>query len=308
MRIRSFILPLLLLFTLVVTAQHSPITSQYLFNGLLINPAYAGSRDALSTTLTYRQQWVGFTGAPKTTLATIHTPLDKKKIALGLTFFDDRIGVTRETGVFTNYAYRIPVGNKAKLSFGLGVGISFLQADWSEVQTTNIGDQEFITDESTQARPNFSAGIYYYAREKFFAGLSVPFLLSHSYNDAVDIWQIDSDIRSYEPMFTTGYLHKINRDFKMKPSILVRYDNNSLIQADFNLNLIIKDKVWAGVSYRTKDAFIGMFEVMATDQIRFGYSYDLSISELAPFERGSHEIMLQYEFGYRILTHNPRYF
>jgi len=202
----------------------------------------------------------------------------------------------------------MPVGNNAKLSFGLGVGVSFLQANWSEVQTIDPNDQEFFLGESSQARPNFSAGVYYYSREKFFAGLSVPFLLSHSLNETAQILQIDSDIRSYEPMLTAGYLQKINRDFKVKPSVLIRYDNNSFLQADLNANLIIKDKVWLGMSYRTNDAFIGMFEVLATDQIRFGYSYDLSISELAPFERGSHEIMLQYEFGFRILTHNPRYF
>lgn len=296
------------LVTLSAAAQHSPITSQYLFNGLLINPAYAGSRDALATTLTYRHQWAGFDGAPKTAIATVHAPISKKRIALGMTVFDDRIGVTRETGVFTNYAYRMPVGNRAKLAFGLGFGMSFLQANWSELQVQDDTDLEFLSSDRTQARPNFSGGLYYYEREKLFVGLSIPFFLSHSYNEAVDTWSIDGDSRNYEPMFTAGYLHKINKEFKIKPSVLVRYDQNSSVQADINANLIIKDRFWAGVSYRTQDAVIAMIEVLATDQFRIGYSYDLSISELAPYERGTHEIMLQYEFGFRIMTHNPRYF
>jgi type IX secretion system PorP/SprF family membrane protein len=289
-------------------AQHSPITSQYLFNGLLINPAYAGSRDALATTLSYRHQWAGFEGAPKTTIATLHAPINKKKIALGMTVFDDQIGVTRETGVFSNYAYRIPVGSRAKLSLGLGFGMSFLQANWDQLQLQDDNDIEFLASDRTRARPNFSAGIYYYEREKLFVGLSVPFLLAHAYNDDLDTWAIDNDTKNYEPMLSAGYLYEINREFKLKPSLLVRYDRNSLMQMDISTNLIIKDKVWAGISYRTNDAIIAMLEMLATDQFRIGYSYDMSISDIAPYERGTHELMLQYEFGYRILTHNPRYF
>ena len=305
---RAFISLVFLLGVLAGFGQHSPITSQYLFNGLLINPAYAGSRDALAATLSYRQQWVGFEGAPQTAIATLHTPLSKKRIALGMTVFNDQIGVTKETGVFTNYSYRMPVGNKAKLAFGLGFGMSLLQANWSDVRIQNTTDEEFFTDETTRARPNFSAGAYYYSRKKYFVGLSIPFFLSHSYNENVSMWQIEHDARSYEPMLTAGFLTELNRDFKLKPSFLLRYDNNSLLQADISANLIVKDRFWTGVSYRTKDAIIGMFEVMANDQIRIGYSYDLSISDLSPYEKGSHEIMLQYEFGFRILTHNPRYF
>lgn len=308
MKMRSAITILLLGVSIASSAQHSPLTSQYLFNGLLINPAYAGSRDALAATLSYRQQWVGFEGAPQTAIATIHTPLSKKKIAVGMTVFNDQIGVTKETGVFTNYSYRIPLGNKGKLAFGLGVGMSFLQSNWSQLQIQDVTDSEFVLDERTRARPNFSAGAYYYIRGKYFVGLSIPFFLSHSYNEDLSTWSIDHDVRNYEPMLTGGYLHKINRELKIKPSFLLRYDANSLMQADISTNLIIQDKFWAGVSYRTNDAVIAMFEVLATDQIRVGYSYDLSISDINPYETGSHEIMIQYEFGYRILTHNPRYF
>ena len=120
---RAIIAAILVVFAVSVDAQHSPITSQYMFNGLLINPAYAGSRDALAANITYRRQWVGFEGAPTTNLFSVHSPIRGSRIGLGLQVYTDRIGVSRETGVMTNYAYRIPF-KKGKLQFGIGAGVN----------------------------------------------------------------------------------------------------------------------------------------------------------------------------------------
>ncbi len=304
--VRTTIVALSLLFTGVSVGQHSPLTSQYMFNGLLINPAYAGSRDALAVNLTYRHQWVGFDGAPTTQLVSVHSPIKARKIGLGIQVYNDRIGVSRETGVMTNYAYRIPF-QKGKLQFGLGAGISSLQADWTQVALQDRSDVVFSTNSRGTIRPNFSGGVFYY-KKAYYVGASMPFMLAHTYDPANSTWGLATRKEQYQPMVTGGYVIKLNKTFKLKPSTLVRYQVASGVQADINANLIINDKIWAGVSYRSEDAIVGMFEVLPTPQWRLGYAYDMGISKLTPYNSGTHELMLQYEFGYRLRVRDPRYF
>lgn len=287
-------------------AQHTPITSQYLFNGLLINPAYAGSRDALAANITYRRQWVGFEGAPTTQLFSVHSPLRSTRLGLGIQVHSDRIGVSRETGVMSSVAYRIPF-RKGKLQFGIGAGLSVLQAEWTSVSLQDRSDVSYATNSRGDVRPNFSGGVYYY-KKTYFVGASMPFMVTHVYDPAKASWSMANKAEQYQPMLTGGYLMKLNRSLKLKPSTLIRYQAASGVQADLNANLIIKDKVWTGVSYRTNDAIVGLLEVLPTPQWRIGYAYDLGISKLRPYHAGSHELMLQYEFGYRIRVRDPRYF
>ncbi|MCB0795270.1 MAG: type IX secretion system membrane protein PorP/SprF [Flavobacteriales bacterium] len=287
-------------------AQHSPLTSQYLFNGLLINPAYAGSRDALAANLTYRHQWAGFDGAPVTQVLSVHAPLKGRKVGLGAMVFNDRIGVTNETGFFTNYAYRMRLG-KGKLALGLGAGVNMLQANWSQVQVQDESDVNFSSNTRSVVRPNFSGGVFYY-QKRYFLGLSLPFFLSRQYDPERETFLVTNDVRKYQPMLTGGYLWSLGRNLKLKPSAMIRYQVSAWPQADLNTNLIIKDMFWVGVSYRTEDAVVGMFEVLPTPQWRLGYSYDLGLSRIAPHHAGTHELMIQYEFGYRIRVRDPRYF
>jgi len=277
-----------------------------MFNGLLINPAYAGSRDALAVNLTYRRQWVGFDGAPTTQLLSLHSPIKKRRIALGVQLYTDRIGVSRETGVFTNYAYRIPF-RKGKLQLGIGAGFSLLQADWTQVSLQDRTDVVYATDSRSTLRPNFSGGAYYY-KKKYYIGASMPFVLTHTYDPVSTQWGVAASGQGYQPMLTGGYLVTLNRMLKLKPSTLIRYRSASGLQANLNANLIIKDRIWAGISYRTGDAIVGMLEVLPTPQWRLGYAYDLGISRITPYHNGSHELMIQYEFGYRIRVKDPRYF
>ncbi len=287
-------------------AQHTPLTSQYLFNGLLINPAYAGSRDALAANLTWRNQWVGFEGAPKTQVLSVHAPLNRRKMGLGVLLYNDQIGVSRETGVFLNYAYRIKF-RKGKLSFGLGGGITLLKAQWTDVRTTRSDDASFGQDTRSSLKPNFSAGAFYY-KKKFFMGASVPFFISHRYNPARNSYTVSNDVRQYQPMITGGYVFDLNKKMKLKPSAMLRYQMSAAVQGDLSVNLIFSDKVWLGASYRSGDAVVGMLEVLPKPQLRFGYSYDLGISDITPYHSGTHEVMVQYEFGYRIKIRDPRYF
>jgi len=288
-------------------AQHTPLTSQYLFNGLAINPAYAGSRDVLSATLTHRQQWVGFDGAPVTQTIAVHAPVRRSKVGLGLMVFNDRIGVSNETGVLANYAYRIKMPNRAKLALGLGAGLSLYRAKWSQVAIVDSNDPSFTGDTRGAARPNFSAGLLYQTKT-WYVGASVPFLLAHRYDVVNRSYRLSDERIDLEPMLTGGYVVKLNDEFKLKPTSLLRYRMASGLQGDVSTNLIYRDKVWLGASVRTGDAIIGMVEVLPTPQWRIGYSYDAGFSRINPYHKGSHELLVQYEFGYRIRVRDPRYF
>ena len=303
---RNITLAFAALLSVGLHAQRTPLTTQYLFNGLLINPAYAGSRDALTANLTYRQQWVGFEGAPTTQILSVHSPVNGKHIGLGLMVYNDRIGVSRETGVMTNYAYRLRLGT-GKLALGIGAGLKVLQADWTNVRTTTAGDAEFATDSRGVVKPNFSAGAYYY-NKRWFAGLSVPFILSQAYNAQTESWEVKNDTRHYQPMLTAGMLVELEHDLKLKPSVLLRKAGGNPVQADLNMNMIWKDSFWLGVSYRMSDAVCFSVEVLPTKQFRIGYAYDLGINALRTYHQGSHEVMLQYEFGYHVKAKDPRYF
>ena len=166
---RNITLAFAALLSVGLHAQHTPLTTQYLFNGLLINPAYAGSRDALTANLTYRQQWVGFEGAPTTQILSVHSPVNGKHIGLGLMVYNDRIGVSRETGVMTNYAYRLRLGT-GKLALGIGAGLNVLQADWDRGGTTTAGGAEFANNRHRVGKTNLSAGAHY-PQKRWLAGL-----------------------------------------------------------------------------------------------------------------------------------------
>lgn len=307
MRHNRHILSLLWILTgLAAVGQHTPLTSQYLFNGLLINPAYAGSRDALAANLTHRQQWVGFDGAPVTQIVSVHAPVNKRKVGLGLLLFNDRIGVSNETGLFTNYAYRIKFPN-GRLALGIGAGFSMMRGNWQNVALQDQGDFTFAERTTSGIRPNFSTGAYYYGKD-FFVGASLPFMVMHRYGPNEDGLSLRRSRPDMQPMLTGGYLIAVSRNTKVKPSALVRYRAESGMQADLSTHVIFQEKLWLGFSYRTQDAAIAMIEVLPTPQWRFGYAYDLGMSALRQHHHGSHELMVQYEFGYRIRVKDPRYF
>jgi len=277
-----------------------------MFNGLVINPAYAGTRDVLTTSLTYRNQWTGLEGAPVTQVISAHSPILKQKMGVGLVILNDKIGVSNETGIYSNFAYRARL-RKGYLSLGIGAGISIINAKWSNVGLQDQNDQVFLIDTERELRPNFSAGAYY-KNDKFYLGLSVPFLMSYQYNSENNSLQAAYKANENNYLFTGGFVIDLNEYLVLKPSALVRYAQAAGIQMDLNANVVIRDAFWFGFSYRMKDAVVGMFEYQVNAQMRFGYAYDLNISALSPYNGGSHEILLQYEFSYKTSSTNPRYF
>ncbi|WP_029277761.1 PorP/SprF family type IX secretion system membrane protein [Pedobacter borealis] len=306
---KHIIIILILMFAAqFVNAQQEAMYSQYMFNTLAINPAYAGSRNVTSATALYRKQWVGIDGAPETLTFTVDAPSRNKKIGFGLQVFSDKIGVTKTSGVFGSYAYRIRM-EKGTLSFGLQAGISQYRADFSSVMlntgsTVDLAFQENINKNLA----TIGTGIYYNA-DRFYVGLSSPQLLN---NKLVNFSVTNNNVftgQSLHVFLAAGYVFPLDADLNLKPSILIKGVRGAPIEADLNANLWIKDVISFGVQYRTEADIAVMMEIQATPQVRIGYSYDKSITKLVNFNRGSHEIMLRYEFGFeKGKTISPRYF
>lgn len=287
-------------------AQHEAITSQYMSNGLVINPAYAGSRDAFSASLSYRKQWTGIEGAPTTLNFSMHSPLKDDRSSVSLMFYRDVIGVVEDNAIFGGYAYRMPLG-KGKLSFGLSGGVRFLRADWAAIQTDQQGDLAFQQSSPLYILPDFSTGIYYYS-EQFFGGFSLPMLLTHDLNASSSKFTVRNDANEYNYTFLGGMHIKASEDIMIRPSFLLKILPSASTQVDINAVAEYKNVFGLGACYRTNDAVVGMAQFRLNDQFILGYSFDFTLSELKAFNTGSHEIFLRYDFKYKVKAKDPRFF
>ncbi len=305
--IRIGILILVLASPATLRAQQIPVLSQYMFNGLVINPAYAGSKDFMSSTLMVRKQWSGFEGAPSTQNASIHGPLRRKRVGLGLMISNDKIGITSQTDVYASYAYHLPT-SYGKLSLGLQGGISYYKSSFSGLNVHDNDDPVYAANSLTNLQPNFGFGAYYY-QERFYAGLSIPQLISYDSIQALNVYTDGIHHQARHYYFNTGVILEASRDFIFRPSVLVKYVMNAPVQFDINMNFLLSNIFWVGASYRSGDAIVGIFEYQINRKLRIGYSYDYTISELKNHSSGSHEIMIGYDFGYDIIKmKTPRYF
>jgi len=307
--IKIIIVSLLLGGAFGVRAQQNPMYSQYMFNTMAINPAYAGSRNVVSATALHRNQWSGMEGAPKTTTLTIDAPFRNKRVGLGIQLINDQLGISKTTGAVLSYAYRIRM-DKGSLAFGVqGSGVQY-RADYTSVDLGNGGAYDPAFAENVNKMLfNFGTGVYYNS-DKFYIGLSAQDLL----NTRITEYEAPNDsaggsFKNLHLFFATGYVFALDETFKLKPSVLVKGVKGAPVEADINAMLWINDVIAVGAQYRTSADVAGILEVQATPQIRIGYSYDYSVTRLRNFNSGSHEIMLRYEFGFergKILS--PRYF
>ena len=296
--IRIGILLFVLLSSLSVLGQQEAMYSQYMFNKLAINPAYAGSRDRSSATALFRSQWVGIKGAPETKTISFDMPLRNKKLGLGVQVFNYNIGITKLNGGFVSYAYRIFMENST-LAFGLQGGATHIKADLNSVNLGDPNPDQAFLQNINQVLLNFGAGIYY-TRDRFYFGFSTPHLLSNRLSNNSDVNKNDLVTRQYLHLFvTSGYVFDLGEDFKLKPSLLFKGIQGAPVQLDINTNLYIKDILSVGIQYRTGAAMAAMAEVQISPQVRMGYSYDRSTTKLVKFNSGSHELMLRYEFDFK---------
>ena len=299
-------------FSVAGYCQQDILISQYMFNHLLLNPAYAGSKEYMMASLLYRKQWAGFKGAPETQVASLHGPLGLTKFGWGLQINHDKIGVTERTEAYLNAAYHIPLNHKLKLSIGLRGGGGSYSYKNSDLKYWDVNDPAFAGDQVTKFQPNIGWGAYLYS-DKFYFGLSVPTVISYDSDDNFSIDMNDSgttvpqQVRHYYT--TAGYAFELNSDVVLKPSILVKHTPNTPVEVDYNLNVLLGKIVWIGGSYRTGDSFVAIFEIQLGKQLRLGYSYDFTTTDIKDYSSGSHEIMLGFDFGYDIMKiKTPRYF
>ncbi|GAB3222859.1 PorP/SprF family type IX secretion system membrane protein [Spirosoma arcticum] len=303
-----------------VRAQQDKMFSQYMFNMTALNPAYAGSRDVLSMSALYRNQWAGVNG-PQTATFTMDMPLNRERVGVGLQLYGDKFGEMQEAGGFVSYAFRIKVGNRSTLALGLQGGASSFRWNLTNVQTSPDGtgqiDPAFAQDIS-KVLPNFGTGIYL-SNDKSYIGISVPRLIKNRLSEYRSPAAGYLSVQRRHAYATAGFVVGISPAVKMKPSVLVKYAEGAPLGFDGNINFWFADRIALGVSVRRNqftswspvgtDALVGLLEVQLTDQFRFGYAYDRTMNNFKDVAPSSHEIMIRYEFGFgknRILT--PRYF
>ena len=290
-----------------LAAQQNPLFTQYMFNGLVINPAYTGSQESMTMAASYRSQWSGLSGAPQTQVASMHSPLKFTRSAAGFLLVHDALGVTNEYTVNGTYAYRIPVSANAKLAVGAQVGVTYYKSNYSEVNVITPNgqpDPAFAKNESRYL-PNLGIGAYYYSKTSYI-GLSLPTLINNRWDNQDAIAQARQK-RHY--FLSAGHVFTLSPNLKLKPNVLLKWEEGGPFQYDLNANLLIHEVLWVGFSYRMKDSMDFLMQWNITEQLSLGYSYGYPISSLASAQRGTHEVVLTYRIRRdKHIIFSPRYF
>lgn len=292
-------------FTVSIKAQQDPQYTQYMYNMNIVNPAYAGSYDALALNFLARTQWVGIDGAPETLTFNIHAPVGKN-VGLGFSVISDKIGPLTEQSIFADFSYTLKMSETANLAFGIKAGISNMNAPLSLLETTNPGDQAFANN-LNRTLPNFGFGAYYY-KEKFYVGLSMPNILKtvHFERSNGAITRATDVVHWF---LTSGYVFDISEDVKLKPSTMVKAVPGAPLSIDFSGNVLFSDSFEIGLSYRLDESVSALVNVRAAKNLRIGYAYDYTLTNLGDFNTGSHEIFLLFDFNFvRDKIKSPRFF
>ena len=297
---------LLLCFSYQGFSQLQPLLNQYLLNGLAINPAYAGSQDALSLGLYSRNQWVGFEGAPRTITFSMHSPMRNKKVNLGLILLNDKLGSRKETGFLFNYAYRIEMGS-GNFSLGLATGVTGLSSDLDAVKFVDPGDDYVQNNAGKVFLPEFSFGSYYYSK-KYFVGISMPLFSTFLLDDDPNDFHVGFDLANTNYILTGGYIFKLSEEIEIFPTLFMKMNPANSTQLDMHCSVIFKEKVWLGAGIRSNGNLSALLNLQVNTQLRVGYSYGYELSELSSYNSGSHEVVLQYNFNYLLEVVSPRYF
>lgn len=282
-----------ILFCTSVLAQQRPIQSLYMFDPLLINPAYAGTQVQLSSTAIYRNQWVNLDGAPKTFTATMHSGFSQTKMGLGIILANDQIGIHSDASVYGVYSYKIKLSESASLSFGLQGGFNNLRSDYNKLNLKNQGDPN-LAGVLTKMNPNVGTGFFYRNRSFYFGGSSPQLIRNKVFDveDAPTSVSLSRQNRYY--YFLTGTTVELSNQVKLFPSALFRFQDEAPFSFDLNTTVVLYNVVGFGVSYRLQEGVVGLFELQINENFHVGYAYDYTASELRQYSNGSHELMINY--------------
>ena len=282
-----------LLLSLLVQAQQDSQYTQYMYNTINVNPAYAGSRGVTSIFLLHRTQWVGLDGAPVTNTVSINKPIGYTNMGYGVSFINDRIGVSDENTISVDFSYSIKTSDNYKISFGIKGSANLLSVDYTRLTIRHPEDELLSRQANIDNRlsPNFGAGIYWHS-DRNYIGLSVPnFLETKHYDDNV------SSLASERMHFYLigGSVFDLNENLKFKPAMMTKMLQGAPLQVDFSANFLFNEKFMLGAAYRWSATLSGMVGFQASDSWFIGYSYDAETTKLANYNSGSHEIFLRYE-------------
>jgi len=275
-------------------AQQKVQFSQYMFNNLVINPAYAGAEGPLSLTLVNRSQWSGIENAPKTQTFSAHTLFKKKNIGLGLTMVNDKIGVHKNLSILTNYAYHIQTAENSFLSLGLQAGFNNMRSDYASLSGGAMIDPKLYNVNISENF--FEAGVGIYFRSpKWDIGLSAPELIPDRIllNDTLSV-----KLNRANFFLFSKYQITCSDNLEFEPSVMVKYLPGLPFSFDTNINMIYREVLTLGVSYRKSESVDFLFKGQVTNQLELGYVYDYNIGEISKFSNGSHELMVHYHFRY----------
>lgn len=290
-----------------VEAQQEFQYTNFMFNKLAINPAYAGSKEVPALMAIYRDQWVSFDGAPKTQNLNFHMPIFADKVGFGVNLMRDVIGYTETYDVSMSYAYRFPIKD-GHLALGLNASLRNMRIDWTQASTIAANDPALPQNATNKWLPNFGTGVYYHS-DKFYVGLSVPNLLNNSIVPVGPSARNDISFQRRHLMLMGGTIIPMGEKVKFNPNILMKYVTNAPFDMDINASFIFSNNFTIGASYRLDDSANALFHIYVTPQLRLGAAYDFTLTSLRNFNKGSFEVLLGYDFNYqqsRLL--NPRFF
>ncbi|WP_299123146.1 type IX secretion system membrane protein PorP/SprF [uncultured Tenacibaculum sp.] len=286
----------------IINAQQDPQYTQYMYNTMSVNPAYAGSRGHGVITAIGRTQWVGFDGAPETQNLSYDTPLGYSGLGLGVNLVNDKIGPSHEIYLDANVSYTVETSDLGNLAFGLRLGGRWLNIDWTKGK---VQDAETFPPVN-RFLPTIGAGIYFHKPE-WYIGLSVPNILRKEHYDA-DTAVGEVAVERMHFFLIAGYVFDINEDLKFKPAALLKGVSGAPLSLDVSANLLFNEKFRVGLGWRWGDSISGLLGFQVTDSMLIGYSYDLTTSNYNVTNSGTHEIMLRYELLREIRYRSPRFF
>jgi type IX secretion system PorP/SprF family membrane protein len=287
-------------------AQQDPHYTQYMYNMSVMNPAYAGSKEAVSGGLLYRKQWVEIEDAPTTGTFFIHSPVGRN-VGLGLSIISDEIGPVQENNFYADFSYTLNLGGEHRLAFGLKAGVTMHKIDFNTIYPTlpDLGDDVFGQGNPNKTFLNVGSGVFYYT-DKYYLAFSVPNMLKTKYLD-FDGRQYGTEELHY--FFTGGYVFDINPNLKFKPFAMVKSSLNAPTSFDVSANFLMFDKLELGATYRLEDSFGAMVNFALTPNLRIGYAYDHIVSDLDVVTPASHEFMLLFDLNFpKKVSRSPRYF
>jgi type IX secretion system PorP/SprF family membrane protein len=294
MNIKFTFLGLLILCVNSIYSQQEAQYSQYMYNTISVNPAYAGSRNVLSVLALHRSQWVGFDGAPTTSTFSINTPIPETNLGLGISAISDRIGPTEQNTFSGDISYTIRLNEKTNLSFGVKGTASFFSFDQYKVTPFQANDPKWRSV-STRLSPNFGVGTFLHS-DQYYLGVSIPNIMESNFYNDNDI-AINSQRMNY--YLIGGYVFDVSNYIKFKPAVVSKIVTGAPVQLDLSGNAMFMNKFVLGAAYRWDAAVSGLAGFQVNDALFIGYSYDFDTTSLSRYNFGSHEVFIRYEFVYK---------